>query len=572
MADRNKKKKPITEQLWVRIMCGFLAVLMVLGTLFYVFATFELRAANESIGSEREITVGIAYGNDLLPTYTVSCDNGFDVSVGSEKKQTKVWVIDSTNVSIAANNNLYKTQTGFESDLERVTAIGGYHVQISSYSFRIGADSSGDNPVSIFPGGSSGGSLDDLGYTYEEVVAKIKDLNESGILDSWNSYSYPVYNDGKYFIRVGNFDTFEKAQEFNVLLSDSISMVSEISEPEDGSVSLIDYQSNKVLLSFLLTEKERISVEPKNAISFLDIDSNEYYGHVDYTFIDGKFAVNNHLLLEEYLKCILPVTVSASSDMELLKLFAVILRTKIICNSAMHSAHGIDVCTDTHCSQYFGRRFENTAASEAVELTKDEIITYSQKAISPVYCVAAGATTVSGADVFGKEIPYLKAVQNADTTVNEWMLTMTPKDIFNALADAGYTQITSNVSSVTVNSRGEGSEYVNSVTFTDILGNQLTINGSDAINKALCYKLPSTAFTVGKAGQTVEREVYKDGQLIKDRITLEGVYGEFVFVGRGNGNGLGISIQGAKDDVAAGMNYTDIISKYYSNVSITKLS
>jgi len=572
MANRNKNRKTITEQLWVRIMCGFLAVLMVLGTLFYVFATFELRAANESAESEQEIAVGIAYGNNLLPTYTVSCDEGFDVSIVSGKNKTKAFEINSKSISIAANNNLYKNSEGYDYDPDRVTVIGGYHVQISSYSFRIGADGSGDNPVSIFPGGSSGGSLDDLGYTYEEVIAKTKDLNESGILDSHNVYSYPVYNNGKYIIRVGNFDTFEKAQEFNVLLSESISMVSEISEPKDGSVSLIDYRTNKVLMSFFLTEKDNINVEPKNGVSFFDTYSNEYYGHVDYMYSDGKFAVINHLLLEQYLKCILPVTVSASSNMELLKLFAVMLRTKIACNGELHDAYGIDVCTDDHCSQYYGRRFENAAASEAVELTKGEIITYSGKAISPAYCMSAGATTVSGADVFGKEIPYLKAIQNSDTTVNEWTLTMSPSDILNALADAGYTQITSNVSSVKINSRGDGSEYVNSITFTDILGNELTVDGGAAINKAFAYKLPSTAFTVGKAGETVEREVYKNGELIKESITLEGVYGAFVFVGKGSGNGLGVSIQGAKDDVAAGMKYVDIISKYYRDVSITKMS
>ena len=200
MADRNKNRKPTHEQLWIRILCGFLGILMALSTLFYVFSTFELRAANESVGSEQEIAVGIAYGNDLLPTYTVECKDGFAVSVASGKNKTKAIDINSQNVSIASNNNLYKTSAGYEFDTERVTVIGGYHVQISSYSFRIGADGSGDNPVSIFPGGSSGGSLDDLGYTFDEVSAKIKDLNESGILEPWNCYSYPVYNNGKYSI------------------------------------------------------------------------------------------------------------------------------------------------------------------------------------------------------------------------------------------------------------------------------------------------------------------------------------------------------------------------------------
>ena len=572
MADRNRNKKPIQEQLWVRILCGFLGILMALGTLFYVFATFELRAASESVQSEHEIAVGIAYGNDLLPTYTVSGKSGFDVSIFSDSTNTKAFEITSSSVSVAGNDNLYKTSEGYEADPQRVTAIGGYHVQISSYSFRIGADGSGDNTVSIFPGGTSGGSLDDLGYTFDEVLDKTRDLNESGILDSWNQYSYPAYNNEKYFIRVGNFDTYEKAQQFSDKLSESLSMVSEISEPKDGSVLLIDYSENKVLLSFFLSDNEHINVVPQNSDSFADHNLNEYYGHLDFSFNDGGFSVVNHLLLEQYLKCVLPVTVPISSDIELLKLFAVILRTKVVYNSNFHEDHGIDVCTDNHCSPYYGKRFEDSASNKAVELTAGEIITHSEKVISPSYCMAAGATTASCVDVFGKDVPYLKAISNADKTVKEWRYSMSPGDLLNSLINAGYTEITANVSSVTVDSLGEGSEYVNSLTFTDILGNKLTVTGSDAIYKALGCRMPSTAFVVGKAGESIEREVYQNGQPLKETITLDGTYGEFIFVGKGSGNGLGVSIQGAKDDILSGMKYSDIIYKYYRETVITKLS
>lgn len=570
MADRRNNKKPINEQLWVRILCGFLGILMALGTLFYVLSTLELGAANESADIEREIAVGIAYGNDLLPTYTVSAENGFNISVSSGKKQTKPFEINSNKISAAVNDHLYKTNAGYEADQNRVTVIGGYHIQISSYSFRIGSDSDLDNPVSI--GGSGGGSLDSRGYTYDEVVSKINDLDESEILDPLGLYSYPVYNDGKYFIRVGNFDTLEKAQEFRKRLSENISMVSEISEPKDGSISLIDHVDNKILLAFFLGKEDRLSVEPKNADLFSDYKSNEYYGHVDFSFSDGKLAVINHLLLEQYIKCILPITVSESSDPELLKLFAVILRTKVLYNSEFHKEHGIDVCTDNHCSHYYGKELENTAANEAVEMTKGEIITYSQKAISPVYCMATGSTTASCIDVFGKDAPYLKAVSNADKTTSEWTYTMSPGDIYDAISNAGYTEIIANISSVTVNSLGEGSQYVNSVTFTDILGNKLTVQGGDAIYKALGCKLPSVAFAVGKSGERIEREIYQNGQLLKETIVLDGVYGEFVFVGQGIGNGLGVSIQGATDDISGGMNYKDVITKYYRDVNITKLS
>ena len=81
MADHRNKKKPVNDRLWVRVLCGILGILMILGTFVYVLASFQLNAADEVRVNEREIAVGIAYGNDLLPTYTVTADGGFSVGI-----------------------------------------------------------------------------------------------------------------------------------------------------------------------------------------------------------------------------------------------------------------------------------------------------------------------------------------------------------------------------------------------------------------------------------------------------------------------------------------------------------
>jgi peptidoglycan hydrolase-like amidase len=74
---------------------------------------------------------------------------------------------------------------------------------------------------------------------------------------------------------------------------------------------------------------------------------------------------------------------------------------------------------------------------------------------------------------------------------------------------------------------------------------------------------------VGKAGSTVERVKYVNGEKTTESIHLEGKFGEFVFVGCGNGNGLGLSYCGALEDIASGMSYVDVISKYYSGVKLS---
>ena len=275
--------------------------------------------------------------------------------------------------------------------------------------------------------------------------------------------------------------------------------------------------------------------------------------------------------LEDYVKCILPLTVPSNADAEFLKLFAVILRTKTLYNSIMHKAHGIDVCTDGHCSLYRGRAFEDPLSSSAVDATRSQIITYDNGVINPIFNESLGATGASFTDVFGKEVPYLQAVANADKNAREWKVTVSPRDLMNSIVEAGYTEISANVASVTVNSYAKDSIYVKSITVTDILGNSLTLEGTDSIVAAFGHILPSGAFCVGKAGQTVERAVFKDGTIAFESVTLSGGYGVFVFEGSADGNGVGLSILGAKEDIGSGMTYSQVISKYYNEVTLTEI-
>lgn len=573
MSGRNKKTNPVGKDFWIKLLCGFLGILMVLGTVVMVFSTFEMRAdgeKTENAATSEQISVGIAYGNDLLPSYTVTADGGFSIGIPTSNNKTELFEYDATKLSVAVCNNLYKSSLGYEYNPDRLTVIGGYHLQVSSFSFKTGSDVSGDNPVSFFPGASSGAGNGAIsGYTKSAVFEKIEDLNKSGILEQNNVYAYPVYNNGMYFIRIGDFSTEDEVGELKDALSKNLSLSSTIISPNDGSVSIVDYETDRILISFLNNADRPICVTPRARDSFADNESTSYYGHMEFEFIDGKFSVINTLALEDYIKCILPINVSYKNDIQFLKLFAVILRTKAKYNSSLHKAHGFDVCTGFHCSAYHGRNFENTVTTEAVDATKSVVITYDGKPINPVYNVSAGATTVSCIDVFGKDVPYLSAVSNADRSYETWRLTKSQNDIYNALVSAGYTEIKSNVDSIKINSYGEGSEYVTSVTFTDILGNTLTVEGADKIFKALGSILPSTAFCVGKAGSTVERVKYVNGEKTTESIHLEGKYGEFVFVGCGNGNGLGLSYCGALEDVASGMSYADVISKYYSGVKLS---
>ena len=273
MAGQNKRPNNVGDRLWVKILCGILGILMVLGTFVYVFTSFDMNAVgsdNVRSQSSDEISVGIAYGNDLLPTYTVTAEGGFSVGIAVSNNKIETFDYDSKKISVAVCDNLYKSNLGYEHNPDRITAIGGYQLQLSSYSFKTGADVSGDNPVSFFPGATSGaGSGAVAGYTKSAVLEKIKDLDDSGILEQNNVYAYPVYSDGQYFIRIGDFSTEEELETIKDALSDKLSMVYTVIKPNDGSVSVIDYEKDRILMSFLNNEGRPLSVRPKESDSFV---------------------------------------------------------------------------------------------------------------------------------------------------------------------------------------------------------------------------------------------------------------------------------------------------------------
>ena len=494
-------------------------------------------------GYDPVVKIGLYYDSAALPAANLQNVSGMDqgyafgyydedrvfVSTYENDEEHQITVLKNTNLWLSGSTYSDAPLANYDD------IVGAYCLQIDEYF-----------------------DLDDA----LDVIEEIEDEDYD---------AYLCYTSGGFRVRIGQYTSGDAAAEAREEVESDIGWPLERRVPNDTCYTVVITGTSEIIYQFDMLGDYPLGIQPLSEQTWFK--GYKYYGGFEYNRVSGNnINVINVVGLTDYIKGVLPYEVSVSWPMDALKAQALCAKCYTIKNLGKHSAKGFDLCNTTDCQMYCGTNKATEVSDTAVEETEGLFVLYDGEICTTYYHASSGGYTEDAGNIWGKDIPYLKSVQNADTTVSDWTYSMSPGDILNALVNAGYTEITSNVSSIKINALGEGSEYVSSLTFTDILGHELTINGSNAIKKAFGYKLPSSAFVVGKAGETVEREVYKEGQVVKESTLLEGVYGEFIFVGRGNGNGLGLSVQGAKDDVSAGMSYTEIIKKYYRDVTVKKLS
>jgi stage II sporulation protein D len=278
-------------------------------------------------------------------------------------------------------------------------------------------------------------------------------------------------------------------------------------------VSVVDPYTDTILYEFDSIAGTSFGLEPiQNAgktVYLVTPAKNTYSGIFTYSRyhtgnIDGV-AVTNILPLEEYVEGVLPWEIGSGWPQESLRTFAVAIRSYAL-SSRKHET--FDVCNDTCCQVYKGRNRVNDAVTEAVSQTAGIVLSYNNNIVCTYYSSSTGGTTVSASDAWGytEKYPYLQAVvtpwEQYESYPNaSWTIEYTPTQLLAKLNAAGYTSLSGSIKSVQILNFAENSSYVKSLMITDIKGNSITINRSDAIRTSL--GLNSANFVVAKASENV---------------------------------------------------------------------
>lgn len=584
----NKRKKGNETPFWIRIICGVLGVLMVLGILFmaipymgqsFAYADETAVPTVETLPTDEMISVGLHSGSEAVASFTLQSESGFALAYRKSDSQSEL-LLDTaaTELTAAVDSNLYRYGNQLTTENLGISAVGGYHIQISYFTFsELGIDDR-DNPVYIEPGAVT--TVTD-GYQRASVNDHIALLASVSEVQEMNQPIFPYYTENKTYIRLGSYYTAEDAEAALSALERALTVKAEVVSPSDKVLTILD-STTWTPICELSTARYMLNLTSQTDNHFTDSAGHIYRGSLIFDREDGAsptlMQVVNRLPLEEYVAALLSYDVSSEESTELLRAMAIILRTEAERHKGAHKSDGYDVCSDSHCHRFSGSMADATSIRKAVLETSGKILTFNGKPIHTPYTTEAGSTTISSADAFGKELAYLPALitpwEDSTDIANRWKAELSPYELYRMLSDAGYSEIKGNIESVALLNKAEGSDYVTEISFTDQFGNSLTVSGSEKIRTLFGGLLPSTAFVVGKAGDevTITRRTLSGEALeyteTSEKLLLEGRYDSFVFSGRGVGCGVGFSIAGGRALAEMGYTYDLILGIYYPETKI----
>lgn len=493
----NYSKKEKQRKLLTRILCFALALLMVLGSVYYVFAFLIYEASALEGGTEVNplITVGITFDEDAEAGWQATSTNGFllgkAIIADSGRGFEEVWEIRNTSVTVAIDYNLSRYGGTYYKEFNSNFAVGMYHIE-------------------------AGGRIATRSQA-EAAVNKVKNL-------VGGAYSvFPGYINGTYRVYVGDFSTKERAENALQSLSALRSAYdTRIIGTGDSTVSVIDHTSNTVLFEYDCGAASYLGLEPiqigyetaytKSSLNYL------YPGVMVFRrVIEGSRDVIeaiNLVDLETYVTGVIPWEIGNYWAIEAQRVFAIAARTYYVKNSRSHfRSDGFDLCPNQHCQAYLGCSRTNESVIGAVMATSGMVVSYQGKLADVFYCSLLGGESVAVKDVWGSGRDYLTYVktpweQYADYPGGVWQFEVSPKDLADYLANKGYTQFAGQkIASINVNSHAGDTGYVYSLTIVDTAGHSQTFTRTDAIRTALQRYVHSANFVVGKGYVTQSYEV-----------------------------------------------------------------
>ncbi len=294
-----------------------------------------------------------------------------------------------------------------------------------------------------------------------------------------------------------------------------------------------------MLLFPCITHKGSAENETVETISYIEPDIS-----VLNTYDNSTFSIP----LESYLIGVVLAEMPASFESEALKAQSVAARTYAADKLSSPAHENADICMDSTCccayiypSLYEGGQDNLIKVKNAVEDTKGEILTFEGEPILAVFHSMSAGKTEDAKNVWGNDVPYLKSTDSPleesaekfETEVfvsrEEWSEKIksaakaTLSDVFN-ISDTVYTP----------------SGYVSTLNIGGV-----SFKGSEIRS---LFSLRSSSFTITQNEEGITFKV------------------------KGYGHGVGLSQHGANLLARDGKDYKEILSTYYSGVTLEILN
>lgn len=133
----------------------------------------------------------------------------------------------------------------------------------------------------------------------------------------------------------------------------------------------------------------------------------------------GALTIINKIDIEDYIRGVVPSEMPSGWCYEAHKAQAIAARSYALANLGKRASSGYDLKDTPEDQAYGGASAESLRTNQAVDETKGIVLIYNLKIIPAYYSASAGGQTSSSADVWIKNLPYLKSVPSFDDNVKK---------------------------------------------------------------------------------------------------------------------------------------------------------
>jgi len=260
--------------------------------------------------------------------------------------------------------------------------------------------------------------------------------------------------------------------------------------------------------------------------------------------------VVNEVMLEDYLKSVVPSESPSSWPVESLKAQAVAARTYAVGNWKRRESLGFDLMPTVADQMYTGIEAERASSNQAVKETTGQVLIHNGKPINALFFSCSGGYTDSASEVWNtNEYPYIQPAKDFDQNAPKykWEKSFTNQDIQKGLNQLG--QDVGEIKDI------KGIEFtpqkrVKKVEITGTKGKVVV----DSNKFRFAIGLNSTLWNVESSSALLKKSP-----------------SNFTFKGGGWGHGLGMSQWGANQMSQEGKKYEEILKHYYTGVELSNI-
>lgn len=315
---------------------------------------------------------------------------------------------------------------------------------------------------------------------------------------------------------------------------------------ENNGLSL--YEENGKLIG---NYKGKITLDGN--LTPIAINGKKYRGELEVIVNPQKpstLHIVNEVMLEDYLKSVVPSESPASWPLESLKAQAVAARTYATGNWKRRENLGFDLMPTVADQMYTGIEAERDSSNQAVKETTGEILVFQGKPINALFFSCSGGYTDSASEVWNtNEYPYIQPVKDFDQNAPKYKW---EKSFSNQDLQAGVKKLGEDVGEI---------KSIKGIEFTP----QKRVKKVEVIGTKGRVVLDSNKFRFAVGLNSTLWEAEPEKNLLRSNPK------NFVFKGGGWGHGLGMSQWGANQMSKEGKEYKEILMHYYTGVNLSNI-